>query len=251
MPSGYRSIISLFTGNGDDGDKMNTTKVLLACALTAVLLSGCGSNQAAQGNANQPNTKTDEAPAANTMTDQSKQPSGNPGTAMNPNQRTMMMTFQSLMMMDKTASLSITKEQAAKMLPLVQDGITKNELSADAQTNLLAVLTAEQKKFVDDNAANRQQRANGQGGQRAQGDQGSQQPQGGAGGQPPQVGQGQDGQAKQPPQGNTGAKGGVGAQGSAGGQTAPNPQDGQNGQGANRGPNIGQQFVELLQSKTK
>jgi hypothetical protein len=78
--------------------------------------------------------------------------------AANPNTRKMSMTFQTLIQMDKTEGLAITKEQAAPMLTIVQEAITNGELTADAQTKLEANLTADQKKFLADNAAKMPQR---------------------------------------------------------------------------------------------
>jgi hypothetical protein len=63
-----------------------------------------------------------------------------------------------LIQMDKTEGLAITKEQAAPMLTIVQEAITNGELTADAQTKLEANLTADQKKFLADNAAKMPQR---------------------------------------------------------------------------------------------
>jgi hypothetical protein len=81
-----------------------------------------------------------------------------PQSAANPNARMMSLTFLALIQMDKTEGLVITKEQAAPMLTIVQEAITKGELTADAQTKLEANLTADQQKFLVDNAAKMPQR---------------------------------------------------------------------------------------------
>jgi hypothetical protein len=81
-----------------------------------------------------------------------------PQSTANPNARKMSMTFQTLIQMDKTEGLVITKEQAAPMLTIVQEAITKGDLTADAQTKLEANLTADQKKYLVDNAAKTPQR---------------------------------------------------------------------------------------------
>ncbi|MEK3726090.1 hypothetical protein [Paenibacillus sp. FSL H8-0034] len=220
---------------------MKTTKMIAACALTALLLSGCGTNTAAPS----ASSSVSAAPAASTTSpaaDQAKPQNGAPGSAANSNQRTMMMTFQSLIMMDKSTGLAITKDQAAKMLPVVQEAVTKSELSTDAQTNLLAPLTADQKKFIEEAQAKSKQRVNGQGG--ANGGQAGQPPQGDQAGGQAGAGQGQDGQRKQ---------GGQRPQGDAANKEGANPSGNANGQGGQRpqGGNIGQQLVELLQAKTK
>ncbi|SFM01269.1 hypothetical protein SAMN03159341_1141 [Paenibacillus sp. 1_12] len=221
---------------------MNTAKTIAACALTALLLSGCGTNTAAPSASN----SASAAPAG----DQSKQQTGAPRT-IDPNQRTMMMTFQSLIMMDKSSGLEITKDQAVKMLPVVQEAVTKSELSTDAQTNLLASLTADQKKFIEEAEAKNKQRASGQGGQRPQGDQTGNKADGSkSGGQgTPSGGQ---------PEGQAGQGGGQRQQGDGANKGGTKPTNGQSGQGGQRpqggqgqGGNIGQQLVELLQAKTK
>jgi hypothetical protein len=91
-------------------------------------------------------------------------------SAANPNTRMMSMTFQALIQMDKTAGLVITKEQAAPMLTIVEAAITKGELTAEAQTKLEANLTADQKKFLVDNAAKMPQRTGAGKGQASQGE---------------------------------------------------------------------------------
>jgi hypothetical protein len=88
----------------------------------------------------------------------SSPPKDAPQGAANPNARMMSMTFRTLVQMDSTEGLGITKEQAAPMLTIVEDAITKGELTADAQTKLEANLTADQKKFLADNAAKMPQR---------------------------------------------------------------------------------------------
>jgi hypothetical protein len=82
----------------------------------------------------------------------------------------MSMTFQALIQLDKTEGLVITKEQAAPMLTIVEAGITKGELTAEAQTNLEANLTTDQKKFLVDNAAKKPQGSGAGKGQVPQGE---------------------------------------------------------------------------------
>ncbi|NHN32464.1 hypothetical protein [Paenibacillus agricola] len=223
---------------------MHTKKAITAFVLTAVLLSGCGGGEATPSAANQTSANSAQAQVPASPSGTATDPTKQQGATANPNQRVMMMTFQSLIAMDKTSGLTITKEQAAQMLPLVQDGITKNELSADAQTSLIAPLTAEQKKFIEDTAAKAKERGNGQGaGQRAQGDGAGA---GGAGQAAPNAQAAPGGAGGQRPQGDAGA----------GGQGGASPQTGQNGQqrpaggqGGSPGVNSGQQLVELLQAK--
>ncbi|WP_282939439.1 hypothetical protein [Paenibacillus sp. RC67] len=136
---------------------MKYKQLIGTCALLAVIASGCGtaSDGAAKGTANAagststPSAQTQEQKQDANQTSQDKQQR----TAMSQGQRQMMMTFQTLIQMDKQEGLSITKDQAAQMLPVVQDSVTKGELVTDNQTKLVEKLTTEQKKFIDDAAA--------------------------------------------------------------------------------------------------
>jgi hypothetical protein len=66
----------------------------------------------------------------------------------------VMFTFRTLIAIDKVDGLSITKEEATSLLPIVQDIISKGELSDDSKSKLTAKLSADQKKYVDNAAAN-------------------------------------------------------------------------------------------------
>lgn len=230
---------------------MSYTKWLGSCALIAVLLSGCGTNSQGQTNT----AAASPAPAASAEQGQQNQNNQQQGKApmqMNEQERQLMMTFQTLLRMDKTEGLSITKEQAQAMLPVVQDSISKKELSTDAKGKLLEKLTADQKKFVDNAAANMQNRqdrnqmgktdgsSDKSGTPSGKGDQAGQAPKGDQAGQAAKGDQA--GQGNKSGQTNQGSKGENKGQG--GGQERP----GRNGGG---GMNAGQQLVELLQSKTK
>ncbi|WP_051621230.1 hypothetical protein [Paenibacillus sp. UNC451MF] len=136
---------------------MKYKQLLGMCALLAVIASGCGtaadgsakSTANAAGSTNTPAAQAqDQKQDANQNTQDKQQK-----TAMSQGQRQMMMTFQELIRMDKQEGLGITKEQAAQMLPVVQDSVTKDELTTDNQTKLVEKLTAEQKKFIDDAAS--------------------------------------------------------------------------------------------------
>jgi outer membrane murein-binding lipoprotein Lpp len=235
-------------------ETMDYKKVGAAGVLLTLLLSGCGAqaktqDTATQGAATQESAKQETAKQdASQETKQTKQPQ------MNEKERQMMFTFQSLVMMDKADGLAITKEQAEPMLTVVQDSITKGELTSDAQTKLTEKLTAEQKKYFDDSASRMQQRMDGnKQGNTKSGD--NSKPAAGKG-----QGQGQtQGDAATNPQAaadaktqeNTGTQQGQGqaAQGAAA--------DGKTGQeksmrgGMGGGKNTGQQLVELLQTKLK
>jgi len=271
--------------------------------MAAFLLAGCDSDQqAASGAAQGQATASPGASASPGPQATQQQPKNNERNVEMSGQMQMMLTFSSLLQMDRTEGLAITKEQAQKLIPIVQDGIAKNELSSENLTALSSALSADQVKYLDDNAANMQQRFNGAGGARrpdGQGGQGQgQQGQGGQGqGQGGQgQGQGQGGQGQSAPSagpngGGQAGAGGNGGQGGGGGQSGQGGPRGQGGQfqggqagqsqgqdgqgggsgqsgqggprgqgggqfqgGANggfpgRGGNIGEQLLQLLQSK--
>jgi hypothetical protein len=227
-------------------NQMNRKKAMGAFLLLSALLSGCGAHDAAQESAN--------AASANTGSDQTQQQSGQQQQAgqarpaMTQQERQMMFVFQSLISMDKAEGLSITKDEAQQMLPIVQDAISKGELTPDQQSKLEASLTADQKKYLDDAAARMQNRMNNRGGNgRGANGNGN----GGNGG-----GNGGGNSASTPPSGQQHSR-----------NQGETPQSGQNGQGQNAQgnhqgqrrnfngnggfPNIGKQLVDLLQSKMK
>ncbi|MBO9604702.1 MAG: hypothetical protein J7639_02055 [Paenibacillaceae bacterium] len=267
--------------------------------MAAFLLAGCDSDQqAASGAAQGQATASPGASASPGPQATQQQPKNNERNVEMSGQMQMMLTFSSMLQMDRTDGLAITKEQAQKLIPIVQDGIAKNELSSENLTALSSALSADQVKYLDDNAANIQQRFNGAGGARRPDGQGGQgQGQGGQaqGGQ----GQGQGGQGQSAPsagpngggQAGTGGNGGQGGGGGQSGQGGPRGQggqfqggqsgqgqgqdgqgggNGQSGQGGSRGQsggqfqggqgganggfpgrggNIGEQLLQLLQSK--
>jgi hypothetical protein len=184
----------------------NLKKIMGICAILSFLLTACGTNTASpaqtdtSGNASQADASQTNAPRA----------------SMNPNAMLMMTTFRGLIQMDKTDGLAITKEQAAPMITIVQDVISKGELTADVKTQLEANLTADQKKFLADNATKMPQRPAG-----GNGNGNGQKPQGGGGGQ-----------AQGSPRPNRNGNGGPGAGGPGGGFA-----------------NIGKQLLDLLQAK--
>jgi hypothetical protein len=200
---------------------MNKQKLWASVAVLTLLLSGCAAKSAS--------TTASDPSAATTAQGQEQtsqqQPQGEQGQtqsrpAMNEQQRQMMSTFQLLIRMDKQEALSITKDEAVQILPIVQDSVTKKELTDDQKSKLEGILTADQKKYVDDSAkamkdrmGNKPNNKGGNSSPRPNGDKSN----------PKQDGQtGQTGQDNQ----NRPMKGGG-------------------------GKNIGQQLVELLQSKSK
>jgi hypothetical protein len=199
---------------------MNRIKILGFCALLSVVLTACGTKNAVQEDANQMVAQTDTSGNAAVQTNV-------PRATLSPNAMLMMTTFRGLIQMDQTDGLAITKVQAEPMVTIVQDVIAKNELTAEVQTQLEANLTAEQKKFLTENAAKTPQRNGGQrpaggtNGNAAQGNPNGGAPQGGANGDTPQ------------------------------GSPIPNGNGGGFGGGGGNFQNTGPQLLELLQAKLK
>ncbi|WP_192894656.1 hypothetical protein [Paenibacillus contaminans] len=221
---------------------MNTKQIIGTGALLALLLTGCGAKPAEESPA-----QASSSPDANASQGQRQ---GGERPAMNQGMMQMNLSFQTLIAMDKTEGLAIAKDQAEQLLPIVQESITNNELSADNKAKLTEKLTAEQKKYLEDSEAQMQERLSQgrQGGPNGQGAPGGQDGQGaprgqGGGRMQGAPGEGPGGQGGQNPQGAPGD--GQGQQGAPGG--------GQGGRGGfggfGGGMNAGQQLVELLQSK--
>jgi hypothetical protein len=116
-----------------------------------------------------PSIKASPKPSPSAAAGSSATQNTSPKGGLSSNERLMNMTFQALIQMDKAEGLTITKEQALPMVTIVQEVITKDELTAAAKTQLEAGLTADQKKFLVDNAAKALQRSEAGKGQAPQG----------------------------------------------------------------------------------
>lgn len=102
-----------------------------------VVLSGCGKEA----------TSTD---ATATILPNDQVPSHAPmNPVMNSKELELSMMFRSFIQMDNQGETLLTKEQAESMLPIVSKITEDGELSADNKLKLLAILTPEQKKFVN------------------------------------------------------------------------------------------------------
>ncbi|MDR6552037.1 hypothetical protein [Paenibacillus qinlingensis] len=227
---------------------MNMKKLAGICILIPILLAGCGNQSdkpTAAASTAQSGQQTEKAAGNGQQNNQQNRP------AMDPAQRQLFSTFQTLMMLDKADGLTITKEQAQAMLPVAEDIIAKKELSDDNKTKLLANLTDAQKAFLTDAESRMGNRGNGgNGGPNGQGNAGQN-------GQRPNRngGSGDAGKAQSPD-----ASASPTASGQPSGSPKPNngAGGGQNGGfgGGNRPAggqmgDVGKQFVELLQNKVK
>ncbi|CAN7260673.1 hypothetical protein [Paenibacillus sp. LjRoot56] len=233
---------------------MNMKKLAGICILIPILLAGCGNQsdtQTAAAGTSQPVQQTEKA-AGN-----GQQNGGQNRPMMDPAQRQLFSTFQILTMMDKSDGLTITKEQAQAMLPVAQDIVTKNELSDDNKTKLLANLTDAQKTFLTDAETRMSNRGNG--GNGGPNGQGSGNRNGGSG----DAGKAQSPDASATPKANATDGAGSGQQaggqkpnGTGGGNAGGGGQNGGGFGGGNRPAggqmgDAGKAFVELLQNKVK
>ncbi|MNH95103.1 hypothetical protein D3C73_477370 [compost metagenome] len=242
---------------------MSIKKMTGILVLIPLLLSACGT-QTSTPNASEVTSTTLGAQQSQGASQGSSQASDQRQGrgAMNPQNMQTMRTFSQLVMLDQQEGLSLTKAQATAMLPIVEASVSSNELTADNQTKLLEILTADQKKFIEASAAQMQQRPNGTG--MNNGDQG----QPGTGTKPNTAGQptgsepnnqaGQPNASAQPNPNNSGKptssdKGQGNNSDRSNNQTPPNNQGGNGPQGGRGGGinNSGQTLLELLQAKVK
>lgn len=233
----------------------NITQSIGISLLALILLSACSSNQEAVSNTGHVETGVVTENNGSSSSSESNSQQKGPEGMMDEGQMSLMSTFRSLMMLDEQEGLEITKAQAELMLPMVQAAITADTLSDEDATNLKAQLTDEQQAYITSIAEQMPQGGmpgtNGPGQGQGQG-----QGQGPAnGGMPPEGDEGPaiasppDGQAPQPPSQRTDEQG-ERPQGDPDMDTDMDNMNMNNGQG--RGPagaNMGQQLIELLQSK--
>ncbi|MEF2968110.1 hypothetical protein V3851_19965 [Paenibacillus sp. M1] len=209
------------------------TKLASVSIIALLLLSACGSNEAAvssnAGNGGQAAADAGTDTSTNTETSQASADDAaqGPGQGMDEGQMKMMRTFSSLLRMDEQEGLGITKVQAESMLPIVQEAVTANELTEESDASLTALLTEEQQAFLTEAA---EQMPGGQGGDRPN------RGEGGPGGAP-EGGEGQapEGGEVQPPDA---AEAGERPEGA--------PEAGGPGGGF---ANMGDRLIELLQAK--
>ncbi|CAK4814191.1 unnamed protein product [Aphanomyces euteiches] len=110
--------------------------------IIVVVMSGCGKQAASSGPAAsvQPNDPSETAVNSNAPKD----------PVMSQKELELSMLFRGLLQMDNKGELLITKDQAVSMQPIVSKSTEDGEITADNQKKLMALLTPEQKKFIDD-----------------------------------------------------------------------------------------------------
>ncbi|MCZ8521971.1 MULTISPECIES: hypothetical protein [Paenibacillus] len=230
----------------------NRSKAMIgSLVLLAVLAAGCGTKQetapasGVQGAAEAGSTAAGQTKdAAGTSKDTAA--AGRP--AMNDKAFAMMSTFRALIQLDGQEGLSLTKEQAEAMLPVVQSSISASELTEENKAKLTGALTAEQKAFLDKAASQRQgggrnRPADGGAGAADGGTAPQEKPDGSAGtsGSGTASGSGKASTDGKAPAADGAAK----PDGTADGR----PAKGGGGQGMNGGKNAGEQLTALLQAR--
>jgi hypothetical protein len=79
----------------------------------------------------------------------------------NRKERQLVLLFQALLQMDRKESLSISKEQAAALLPLIRSSRDQGDLTTDQQKQALELLNVDQQAFYNDLAIKMKDRMNG------------------------------------------------------------------------------------------
>jgi hypothetical protein len=134
--------------------------LLLAIAIL-VVMSGCG-KQAASTEAATDQPSDQVQGAVNSAAPK------NP--VMSQKELELSMLFRGLLQMDNKGELIISKEQAVSMLPIITKSTEDGEITTDNQQKLIALLSPEQKKYIDEMNARLKQfsgnrnNANGAGG---------------------------------------------------------------------------------------
>lgn len=235
---------------------MDVKKLAGSGLILALLLSGCG--EKSSSGTSQPANQ----PAATGQAQASPAPYGQ-ANRQNNTQFEMVMAFNTLMQMDKADGLTITKDQAATMLPIVEKAAADGQWSTELTAKLQQPLNEKQTAFIKENAMAFGGGRNGQGGGQGQGGRG----QGGQGqGQQPGAGSTTAPDGNQVPGSQPSGSGGkppAGQMNGNGGQAptgqikpnasgAPNAQGGgrMNGGGGGMNANtVTEQFIALLKTK--
>lgn len=110
-----------------------------------IVLAACGKQAASTDSASSASPTEQAQGAANLAAPQ------NP--VMSQKELELSMLFRGFLQMDNKGELLITKDQAGIMLPIVKKSTEDGEITADNQQKLMALLTPEQKKFIDDMTA--------------------------------------------------------------------------------------------------
>jgi hypothetical protein len=91
----------------------------------------------------------------------SSQESASQPVVQNRKERQLVLLFQALLQMDRKEGLSISKEQAAALLPLIRNSRDQGNLTANQLKQALEHLNVDQQTFYNDFAKKMQARLNG------------------------------------------------------------------------------------------
>jgi hypothetical protein len=120
-----------------------TQIMVIAAAIAAVLLGGCSQLRTALDSsavtASPPTEMVQAAKDVNPSVD-----------VQNQTEKQLVMIFHGLLRMDRQTGLAITKKQAGAMLPYVRKSIDEGSLNESDQKQVMNVLTAEQKSFLEE-----------------------------------------------------------------------------------------------------
>jgi hypothetical protein len=116
------------------------------------LLTGCASSNAIKPAVQQAVAVSSQESAAI----ETSQP-----VVQNRKERQLVLLFQALLQMDRKEGLSISKEQAAALLPLIRNSRDQGNLTADQQKQALELLNVDQQAFYNDLAIKMKDNMNG------------------------------------------------------------------------------------------
>ncbi|MCR8631945.1 hypothetical protein [Paenibacillus radicis (ex Xue et al. 2023)] len=115
---------------------MNAKRLWIAVCVIAITMSGCAASATPVPSVASP---ANTAPTKERLDD-----------IQNSREREMVLLFQSLLQMSKRDYLSINTKQAEKLLPLVKSNSNDGELGLWDHDKIMAILTDEQKHYVND-----------------------------------------------------------------------------------------------------
>jgi hypothetical protein len=110
-----------------------------------VVMTGCGKQAASSESTTTVQPSDQEQGAVNSDAPKNQ--------VMSQKELELSMLFRGLLQMDNKGELIITKVQAESMLPIVSKSTEDGEITADNQQKLMALLTPEQKTFIDEMTA--------------------------------------------------------------------------------------------------
>jgi hypothetical protein len=140
----------IFCGYGGGRMKHEWFRVGISVMMILSLLTGYASS-----NANKPEIQ-EAVQSQESAVLETSQP-----LVQNRKERQLVLLFQALLQMDRRSGLSLSKEQAAALLPLIRSSRDQGDLTADQQKQALELLNVDQQVFYNDLAIKMRDRTNG------------------------------------------------------------------------------------------